>query len=150
MVNIVPHASTECHFLKKPDVVFSFVFYTAWCFKPDKSTTPTAVVLFTLLLTEFRLWPKAPRCIFIWGEESRDWLCLFLDCCLSVSSTTIRDSTLVKTFDLSKWVFNPGQSYCGALVAVLANDAHLWTQRHTTPILHWKLFAGTGERNFEC
>lgn len=49
----------------------------------------------------------------------RDWLCLLWGCCLSVSSTTNRDSLLfiwtpAHTFDLSKWVANPSQSYCGA------------------------------------
>lgn len=70
MVNIVPHASAECHFLKKPDVVFSFVFYTAWCFKPDKSTNPAAVVLFTLLLTEFRLTESTAMYIYLRGGKS--------------------------------------------------------------------------------
>lgn len=66
------------------------------------------------------------ECVFIWGEVRRDWLCLLSDCCPSVSSTTNRDSLLfiwtpAHTFDLSKWVANPSQSYCGGpLVAIPA------------------------------
>lgn len=63
-------------------------------------------------------------CVYL-REVRRDWFCLLLYCCLSVSSTTDRDSLLfiwtpAQTFDLSKWVANPSQSYCGAHVAIPA------------------------------
>ncbi len=111
---------------------FSFAFDTAWCLKP-----PWFTEVVTSLQSLRQWWylhcyslnsefdRKAVECVFIWGEVRQDRFCLLLDCCLSVSSTTNRDSllfiwTLAQTFDLSKWVANPTQSYCGALVAIPA------------------------------
>ena len=79
---------------------------------------------------------KAVECVLTWGEARQDWFCLLLDCCLSVSSTTNRDSLLfiwtpAQTFDLSKWVANPTQSYCGGPCGQSSNAASFWIWRRT-------------------
>lgn len=131
MVNIVPHVSVEPYSLREPEMCsFSFAFDTAWYLKPPwftkivtslQSRRPRRYLHCYSLNSEFVR--TAVECVFIWGWVRRDWFCLLLDCCLSVSSTTDRDSLLfiwtpAQTFDLSKWVANPSPSYRGALVAI--------------------------------
>lgn len=93
---------------------------------------------------------KAVECVLTWGEARQDWFCLLSDCCLCVSSTTNRDSLLfiwtpAQTFDLSKWVANPSQSYCGGPCGQSSNAASFWTWRRTPNFTHQGLTTGLRE-----